>query len=144
MRYVIFVSHGTFAPGLYNALGMIAGTGRDDLLCTSLLDGMDVATYGKNLTELIAPITAEDEVILMGDLAGGSPLTKAAEMLAQKGVLKNTAVIGGMNLSMALTAALADEDDALEDVVAEVMETGKEQVKRVVFQTEDDTADDDI
>ncbi len=30
MRYCILVSHGTFAPGLHNALGMMAGADRED------------------------------------------------------------------------------------------------------------------
>ena len=30
MRYLILVSHGTFAPGLHNALGMMAGSDRED------------------------------------------------------------------------------------------------------------------
>ena len=30
MRYLILVSHGTFAPGLHNALGMMAGSDREE------------------------------------------------------------------------------------------------------------------
>ena len=40
MRYLILVSHGTFAPGLHNAVGMMAGADRKDIRWTSLLDGM--------------------------------------------------------------------------------------------------------
>ena len=48
MRYLILVSHGTFAPGLHNALGMMAGSDREDIRSTSLLDGMDVDTFRVN------------------------------------------------------------------------------------------------
>lgn len=77
MRYLILVSHGTFAPGLHNAVGMMAGAGRKDIRSTSLLDGMDVDTYRKAFAELVADITAEDEILLFADIIGCSPLTTA-------------------------------------------------------------------
>ena len=64
MRYLILVSHGTFAPGLHNALGMMAGSDREDIRSISLLDGMDVDTFRANFAELVGDITAEDEIIL--------------------------------------------------------------------------------
>lgn len=39
MKYVVLVSHGTFAPGLHSVLNMLAGGGREDILSTSLQDG---------------------------------------------------------------------------------------------------------
>ena len=75
MRYLILVSHGTFAPGLHNALGMMAGSDREDIRSTSLLDGMDVDTFRANFAELVQDITPEDEIILTADIIGGSPLT---------------------------------------------------------------------
>ncbi len=57
MRYLILVSHGTFAPGLHNALGMMAGSDREDIRSTSLLDGMDVDTFRANFAELVQDIT---------------------------------------------------------------------------------------
>ena len=60
MRYLILVSHGTFAPGLHNALGMMAGSDREDIRSTSLLDGMDVDTFRANFAELLGDITPEE------------------------------------------------------------------------------------
>ena len=128
MRYLILVSHGTFAPGLHNAVGMMAGAGREDIRSTSLLDGMDVDTYRKAFAELVADITA-DEILLFADIIGGSPLTTAMEVLTEKGLLANTAAIGGMNLPLVLTAAFADADAPLAQVAAEIMEEGRGQLK---------------
>ena len=114
MRYLILVSHGTFAPGLHNALGMMAGSDREDIRSTSLLDGMDVDTFRANFTELVGDITAEDEIILTADIIGGSPLTTALDVLTEKGLLGKTLAIGGMNLPLVLTAAFADADTAEE------------------------------
>ena len=103
MRYLILVSHGTFAPGLHNALGMMAGSDREDIRSTSLLDGMDVDTFRANFTELV---------------------------LTEKGLLGKTLAIGGMNLPLVLTAAFADADTSLEELEQELTGEAKDQIKR--------------
>ncbi len=130
MRYLILVSHGTFAPGLHNALGMMAGSDREDIRSTSLLDGMDVDTFRANFTELVGDITAEDEIILTADIIGGSPLTTALDVLTEKGLLGKTLAIGGMNLPLVLTAAFADADTPLEELEQELTDEAKDQIKR--------------
>ena len=115
MRYLLLVSHGTFAPGLHSVLDMLAGK-RDDILSCSLRDGEGADEYVRELEATIAPITAEDEVILLGDIIGGSPLTNALNTLSARGLLPRTRAFGGMNLPMALTAAFdlqAGDEDAL-------------------------------
>lgn len=130
MRYLILVSHGTFAPGLHNALGMMAGSDREDIRSISLLDGMDVDTFRANFTELVGDITAEDEIILTADIIGGSPLTTALDVLTEKGLLGKTLAIGGMNLPLVLTAAFADAETPLEELEQELTGEAKDQIKR--------------
>lgn len=130
MRYLILVSHGTFAPGLHNALGMMAGSDREDIRSTSLLDGMDVDTFRANFAELVGDITAEDEIILTADIIGGSPLTTALDVLTEKGLLGKMLAIGGMNLPLVLTAAFADADTPLEELEQELTGEAKDQIKR--------------
>ena len=130
MRYLILVSHGTFAPGLHNALGMMAGSDREDIRSTSLLDGMDVDTFRANFTELVGDITAEDEIILTADINGGSPLTTALDVLTEKGLLGKTLAIGGMNLPLVLTAAFADAETPLDELEQELTGEAKDQIKR--------------
>ena len=130
MRYLILVSHGTFASGLHNALGMMAGSDREDIRSTSLLDGMDVDTFRANFAELVGDITAEDEIILTADIIGGSPLTTALDVLTEKGLLGKTLAIGGMNLPLVLTAAFADADTPLEELEQELTGEAKDQIKR--------------
>lgn len=130
MRYLILVSHGTFAPGLHNALGMMAGSDREDIRSTSLLDGMDVDTFCANFAELVGDITPEDEIILTADIIGGSPLTTALDVLTEKGLLGKTLAIGGMNLPLVLTAAFADAETPLEELEQELTGEAKDQIKR--------------
>ena len=138
MRYLILVSHGTFAPGLHNALGMIAGSDREDIRSTSLLDGMDVDTFRANFAELVGDITAEDEIILTADIIGGSPLTTALDVLTEKGLLGKTLAIGGMNLPLVLTAAFADADTPLDELEAELTGEAKDQIKRFALGGDED------
>ena len=130
MRYLILVSHGTFAPGLHNALGMMAGSDREDIRSTSLLDGMDVDTFRANFAELVGDITAEDEIILTADIIGGSPLTTALDVLTEKGLLGKTLAIGGMNLPLVLTAAFADAETPLDELEQELTGEARDQIKR--------------
>lgn len=138
MRYLILVSHGTFAPGLHNALGMMAGSDREDIRSTSLLDGMDVDTFRANFAELVGDITAEDEIVLTADIIGGSPLTTALDVLTEKGLLGKTLAIGGMNLPLVLTAAFADADTPLDELEAELTGEAKDQIKRFALGGDED------
>lgn len=138
MRYLILVSHGTFAPGLHNTLGMMAGSDREDIRSTSLLDGMDVDTFRANFAELVGDITAEDEIILTADIIGGSPLTTALDVLTEKGLLGKTLAIGGMNLPLVLTAAFADADTPLDELEAELTDEAKDQIKRFALGGDED------
>lgn len=138
MRYLILVSHGTFAPGLHNALGMMAGSDREDIRSTSLLDGMDVDTFRANFAELVQDITPEDEIILTADIIGGSPLTTVLDVLTEKGLLARTLAIGGMNLPLVLTAAFADADTPLDELEAELTGEAKDQIKRFALGGDED------
>ena len=138
MRYLILVSHGTFAPGLHNALGMMAGSDREDIRSTSLLDGMDVDTFRANFAELVGDITAEDEIILTADIIGGSPLTTALDVLTEKGLLGKTLAIVVMILPLVLTAAFADADTPLDELEAELTGEAKDQIKRFALGGDED------
>ena len=138
MRYLILVSHGTFAPGLHNALGMMAGSDREDIRSTSLLDGMDVDTFRAKFAELVQDITPEDEIILAADIIGGSPLTTALDVLTEKGLLGKTLAIGGMTLPLVLTAAFADADTPLDELEAELTGEAKDQIKRFALGGDED------
>ena len=115
MKYVVLVSHGTFAPGLHSVLKMLAGGEREDILSASMEDGMGADVFTQKAIEAVKQ---EDEIILLADIIGGSPLTNALDVLSQKGLLGRTRAFGGMNLPMALTASMMKDGmdmDALAD-----------------------------
>ena len=56
MKYVVLVSHGTFAPGLKSVLAMLAGGEREDVISVGLEDGMSADTFAEKFQEAISGI----------------------------------------------------------------------------------------
>ena len=138
MKYVVLVSHGTFAPGLHSVLNMLAGGGREDILSTSLQDGMGADEFAENFGKLVEPIKEEDEIILLADIIGGSPLTTALDVLTKKGLLAKTTAFGGMNLPMALTATLMKEALDTESLKASLVSESRDAIKEMELKLDDD------
>lgn len=137
MKYIFLVSHGTFAPGLHNALSMLAGSDRNDILSTSLENGMSSDTYAENVRKCISVVTAEDEIILFGDLVGGSPLTTAANVIAEQGLMSQTIMVGGMNLPLALSAVLMKDTMDTADLIAMLLTESRQELKEFQITSED-------
>lgn len=139
MKYLVMVSHGKLADGLHNALGMLAGSERDDIRSTGLENGMSTEVYEQNVRAMLQDVAAEDEVILLGDLIGGSPLTTAINVVSELGLLPRTVIIGGMNLPVALNAALMKDDTELDSLAASVLENAE--VQQFVVEQSDEEDD---
>ncbi|MBR3277862.1 MAG: PTS fructose transporter subunit IIA, partial [Lachnospiraceae bacterium] len=131
------------APGLHDAVKMLAGEDSPEVLSTSLLNGMGADEYADNFRKLISVVGPEDEIILFADLVCGSPLSFAANVLAEEGLLDRTLMIGGMNLPLVLTTVLSKDMMELEDIKTEILPDAVEGLK--VFEVvSEESADDDI
>lgn len=139
MKYVILVSHGKFAEGLANALSMLVGK-REDIIAVGLEDGKSVDEFAKLFTKTVDKITTDDEVVLLGDLIGGSPLTNAINVLSGKGV--KMIIIGGMNLPVALMSVMMKDTFALEYLAQQVLQEAHGALREFKIEVADD--DDDI
>ncbi|WP_278402491.1 PTS sugar transporter subunit IIA [Megamonas rupellensis] len=137
MRYVILVSHGKFANGLNDALSMLAGN-REDILSIGLENGKSVDEFTALFTEKVKDISTDDEVILLGDIIGGSPLTNATNVLVNKGI--KTVILGGMNLPLALTTVLMKDTVSLDEIADQVLEQARMAMQefKIVEESEDD------
>ena len=143
MRYLLLVSHGTFAPGLHSVLDMLVGK-REDILSCSLRDGEGADEYVAELERTIAPVTADDELIVLGDIIGGSPLTNALNTLAAHGLLARTRAFGGMSLPMALTAAFDLQTDDLDALCASMVSEGQAAMREMELELAADEDDEDL
>lgn len=137
MKYVILVSHGKFANGLNDALSMLAGN-REDILSVGLENGKSVDEFVALFTEKVKDISTDDEVILLGDIIGGSPLTNATNVLVNKGI--KTVILGGMNLPLALTTVLMKDTVSLDEIADQVLEQARMAMQefKIVEEFEDD------
>ena len=137
MKYVILVSHGKFANGLNDALSMLAGN-REDILSVGLENGKSVDEFVALFTEKVKDISNDDEVILLGDIIGGSPLTNATNVLVNKGI--KTVILGGMNLPLALTTVLMRDTVSLDEISDQVLEQARMAMQefKIVEESEDD------
>lgn len=137
MKYVILVSHGKFANGLNDALSMLAGN-REDILSVGLENGKSVDEFAALFTKKVKDISTDDEVILLGDIIGGSPLTNATNVLVNKGI--KTVILGGMNLPLALTTVLMKDTVSLDEIADQVLEQARMAMQefKIVEESEDD------
>lgn len=137
MKYVILVSHGKFANGLNDALSMLAGN-REDILSVGLENGKSIDEFTALFTEKVKDISTDDEVILLGDIIGGSPLTNATNVLVNKGI--KTVILGGMNLPLALTTVLMKDTVSLDEIADQVLEQARMAMQefKIVEESEDD------
>ena len=142
MRYLLLVSHGTMAPGLHSVIRMLLGD-REDVLSYSMEDGVSADAFVAGLENVIAPITPEASVLVLGDIIGGSPLTNTLNTLTQKGLLARTIAIGGMSLPMAISALMAI-DDGMDDasLVASAISEAREGARQVELALGDEDEED--
>lgn len=141
MKYVVMISHGTFAPGLHSAVEMMCGK-RDDVLSTSLEADMGTPEFIENFKQLIKPIHQDDEIILLADILSGSPFTSALTVLDAKGMMEKTMVFAGMNMPLALSAVLMKDTMDGDMLKASLLSEG--QTGLCVFEVPVEVSDDDI
>ncbi len=142
MKYVVLVSHGEFAPGLHKAVNMLAGEEREDVLSTSLSNGMGADEFAENVKSVLSVVGAEDEIILFADIVGGSPLATTANVLMEMDLLGRTRMIGGMNLPLVLTCVLSKDDEETSELIDELIEGAKDQIKEFVVAVDDEEEED--
>ncbi|MBQ6636511.1 MAG: PTS fructose transporter subunit IIA [Lachnospiraceae bacterium] len=142
MKYVVLVSHGEFAPGLHKAVNMLAGEEREDVLSTSLKNGMGADEFAEKVKSVLSVVGPEDEIILFADIVGGSPLATTANVLMEMDLLGRTRMIGGMNLPLVLTCVLSKDDEETAELIDELIEGAKEQIKEFVVAVDDEEEED--
>ncbi len=142
MKYILLVSHGMMAPGLHNALGMLAGEDREDILSTSLKNGMGADEFAENVRKCVSAVKEDDELLVFADLIGGSPLTTTADVLASEGLLDRTTMVGGMNLPLVLSAAVTKDTMETREMIDMLIPESREMLQEFTIEVSD--SEDDI
>ena len=105
---------------------------------------MSADEFAEKFSNAISKITEDDEIILLGDIVGGSPLTNAIEQVSNKGLIGKTMIFGGMNLAMALTATLMKDGVDTDMLKDSLINEAKDAVKEFVMTSANDDEEDDI
>lgn len=144
MRYLLLISHGGLATGLKSSLSMFAGDKMEQVLAFGLKEGQSVDDFSLEVKEGLQTLTDDDTVVVLADIVGGSPLTTTCSVLEELGKLSNTTVLGGMNLTMALTAVVMK--DLLEGnaLVESVLSESQAALQEFEITSADEEDDDDI
>lgn len=141
MKYLLLVSHGGFAEGLKTSLAMFAEDKIDQVIAVGLKNGKTVDDFAQDFRQAISGLTAEDSVIVLADIVGGSPLTTACSVLDELGKLDDAVILGGMNLPMAITSAVMKdmlEGDAFVQAVLPEAQAALQEFKIASDDEEDD------
>lgn len=135
MRNVCLVSHGNLAEGLHDTLTMFMGN-CEGVMHMTLKQGEAVDRFQVRCTEMLKTLGEEDEVIVLADLIGGSPLTTFLNALSDLGKTP-LIVLGGMNLAMALNALLNKDQEA--SIIRDVcLREAADAIKEFVLSTDED------
>ena len=141
MKYLLLVSHGGLAEGLKTSLAMFAEDKMDQVIAVGLKNGKTVDDFAQDFRQAISGLTAEDSVIVLADIVGGSPLTTACSVLDELGKLDDAVILGGMNLPMAITSAVMKdmlEGDAFVQAVLPEAQAALQEFKIASDDEEDD------
>ncbi|MCC8126058.1 MAG: PTS sugar transporter subunit IIA [Clostridiales bacterium] len=142
MTGLLVTGHGHFATGLASTLKLIAGT-MEHIVYVDFEEDHSTEILTKNLNHGLDELGSCSGVLILADLAGGSPFKTAVECKYARPEQK-IEVLAGTNLPMLITAAsLVETDCDLPTMAETVMTAGKEYIMRYQMTEHTDNIDDD-
>jgi len=124
MKGIILTTHGNFASGLYSTIKMIAGE-FENIKIVEFHEGDNLEDLDQRLVESYDSLNY-DQVVVLTDLAGGTPFNRSVMSLSDKG---NVGFLAGVNFAM-LYQALSSETESLDEFIEEVLETSIESITK--------------
>ena len=134
MKKLLLVSHGNLALGLHDSLKMFVGD-REDILSIGFTEENNIDKYVMEFTKLVETNCSHGEVIVLGDIIGGSPLTMAVNILSDLGLIDTAIILGGMNLPLALASVLMKDNLSRNEFVTYVLAEAREALKPLQLKT---------
>jgi PTS system mannose-specific IIA component len=107
---IVLVAHGALADGFRNAAEMIVGP-QERLRTVGMQPAADLDSLRAEIEAAASAVGAENEVLVLADLMGGSPATASAAL-----ALKGVPVICGVNLSMLLEVLMNRDQENAQDL----------------------------
>lgn len=121
MNGILFTAHGNFPSGLYSSLKLIAGD-VNNIKIVDFLENDGTEGLDKKLNAALNELSIYENIVILTDLAGGTPFNRSVLLTNEK---ENIKVIAGTNFQMLYTAGFS-ENSNLDDLVDEIVNAGKE------------------
>lgn len=136
MVRILITGHGHFPSGALSAVNLVAGN-PGNVSALDFVEGMSADELKEQMKAIIAGMDT-DEVLVLADLAGGTPFRTAVELkltMPEKAIR----VIAGANMPALMEAALSADDMDLAELGPDVAQTAVEGV--VDWDAQDDDSD---
>ena len=121
MRKILLASHACLAGGMKSSVEMVTGPQEHlSAVCAYTEETPDFKGY---LETVIRDLKAEDELVIVTDVLGGSVNNEASQFKN----LANVHVLAGMNLALVLSLVISTEPDTSR-LIEESIHAAKEQM----------------
>lgn len=139
---LVITGHGHFATGLGSSLRLITGN-TENIVYVDFEEDHTTDILAENLNKAFDELKECDGVLVLSDLAGGSPFKSAVECKAARPD-QAIEVLAGSNLPMLIegSMAMAAFDSPL-DMAESLIETGKDYIVRFELTAHEDNAEED-
>ncbi|GAB6169119.1 PTS sugar transporter subunit IIA [Clostridium carnis] len=136
---IIVTGHGNFATGMLSSLELIAGKS-DKLIGVDFTAEDSTETLEVKIEKAMNEF--DDEIIVLSDLAGGSPF-KVSAILGQKLSDKKIQVVAGTNLGMLIEVSLCREGMSVEELVDFAINSGSNAIKAFALKEKEEVEEDE-
>lgn len=123
MVSILIIGHGNYATGALSATRLVAGA-PENVYALDFEEGMSPEALKEKMSALLASIP-DKEVLIMADLAGGTPFRTAVELKMTQ-TEKEVRVVAGANMPALMEAAFSSDSMNLAELAADVLQTGVE------------------
>ncbi len=139
---LLITGHGHFATGLGSSLRLITGN-TENIVYVDFEENHSTDTLTENLNKALDELKDCDGVLVLSDLAGGSPFKSAVECKVARPD-QAIEVLAGSNLPMLIegSMAMAAFDSPL-DLAQSLIETGRDYIVRFELTAHEDNAEED-
>ena len=142
MEGLLVTGHGHFATGMGSALQLIAGAA-ENLAFVDFEADHSTQVLADNLNKALDSLKGCDGVLVLSDLAGGSPFKTAVECKFARPD-QNIEVVAGTNLSMLVEGfVMMGAHTSPLELAEALIPAGKNYIVRFELETHEDNAEED-
>ena len=139
---ILVTGHGHYATGLGSSLKLITGL-TENIELVDFEEGHSIEVLTDNLNKALDNLKECDGVLVLSDLAGGSPFKTAVECKYARPE-QVVEVIAGTNLPMLIEGAtMMDGFDSPLELAEELIPTGKDYIIRFELEVHEDDSDEE-